>query len=138
MRGRLYSFALVGLALWPAAQPRADLLPEVRDAIYSVARPDTATSPSPTDVAALQITRGALIASPRVITADMSTVALQTAITARSGKTLEPQSATVAGSDEDENPWLDRSLMLCLALGLLAYPLVREQRALRRSSKLAS
>ncbi|MGA2563043.1 MAG: hypothetical protein ABSF96_05725 [Steroidobacteraceae bacterium] len=86
----------------------------------------------------MQITRGALIASPRAITADMSTVALQTALIARSGKTLEPQSAGAAGSDEDENPWLDKGLMFCLALGLLAYPLVRKQTALRRSSKLAS
>jgi len=137
MRGRLYSFALVGLALLPAAQPRADLVPAVRDAAHSVARPDTTTSSSPTDAGALQITRGALIASPRVITADMSTVALQTALTTRSSQTLEPQAAGTAGSDEYENPWLDMGLMLCLALGLLAYPLVRKQTALRRSSKLA-
>lgn len=76
----------------------------------------------------------------QVIASDPSALALQATYTKRVGKSLGPQAPPngVADSDEHENSWLDLILMLGLTLGLLAYPLIRRQTALRQSSKLAS
>jgi hypothetical protein len=145
MRGRFNSFALIGLVALPGAQQRAAPLPAVHDLTYSVAQPDTtsvpSTNPSQISVVTAQSDTSAIPrVGARVITSDRSALALQTAFTVRSGKSLEPQVAAngAAGSDEHENSWLDLILMLCITLGLFTYPLIRRQTALRQSSKLAS
>jgi hypothetical protein len=92
------------------------------------------TNPSQVSVATLHSDTGAMPhVSERLITSDASALALQAAFTERSGKSLEP-----LAPDEHENSWLDLILMLCLTLGLLAYPLIRWQTALRQSSRLTS
>jgi hypothetical protein len=145
MRGRFKSLALIGLAALPRAQPHADSLPALHHATYSVAQSVTASVPStnPSQIG-IVTPHQSLDAVPHVgaqmITSDPSALAVQATFTKRSGKTLEPQDPLngAADSDEHENSWLDLILMLGLTLGLLAYPLIRTQSALRQSSKLAS
>jgi hypothetical protein len=145
MRGRFKSLALIGLAALPRSEPHADSLPALHRATYSVAQPITASVPStnPSQIGVVTPHRD-MDAVPhvgaQVIASDPSALALQATFTKRSGKSLEPQAPPdgVSESDERQNSWLDFILMLGLALGLLAYPLIRRQTALRQSSKLAS
>jgi hypothetical protein len=144
MRRRFNPVALIGLAVLPWAQPRADRLPALRDATYSVAQTEITSAlsknPSQISVVTPHSGNGALPHGARVITSDMSALALQAAFRERSGKSPELRVSAngTAGSEEAQNSWLDLILMLCLTLGLLVYSLMRRQTALRQSSKLAS
>jgi hypothetical protein len=144
MTGLSNLLALIGLAALSGSQPRADLPAPaaLRDATYSVGQADMTSAPStnPSQISvALHSRTGAMAhLSARVITSDTGALALQTAFTERPGKSLEPQVPASGASDEYGDSWLDLILMLCLALGLLAYQLIRRQTALRQSSKLAS
>ena len=143
MRERFNSVALIALAALPGSQQRADPLPALRDVTYSVAQPNITLSTNPSQISVVgpqSDTNAMPHVGARVITSDMSVLALQTAFTERSGKSLQPQISAngAAGTGEHENSWLDLILMLCLTFGLLTYPLIRRQTALRQSSKLAS
>ena len=74
-------------------------------------------------------------ASMRATSHDVSGVRLAAAINDGADPRSEFRSAK---SDEDSGAVLDIGLMLIFALGLLAYPLIRRQRALLHSLVLAS
>jgi hypothetical protein len=145
MGARFRLLGLIGLAALPGPQPRADSLPALRHVTYSVVQPDItsvpSTNPSQISIETPHPDTGAVPRTgAQLITSDATALALHAAFTQRSGKSLEPLPPPlgVAGPDEHENSWLDLILMLGLMLGLLAYPLIRRQSALRQSSKLAS
>jgi hypothetical protein len=159
MNARFCLALLLGLILTPAIQAQALITSGVSDAAYfhveagqnKASLVDEYLSASLTKHSDLDAV--APMAAARTVGSDLGSCRLdncanvRTALHAASGVKLEAVLADGAdqGSEfhpaNSENDWIavfDTALMLLFALGLLAYPLVRRQRALLHSSALAS
>jgi hypothetical protein len=159
MNARYFLTLLLGLILIPAVQAQAIIASGVSDAAYFL-REAGQNNASPIDqyLSSSLTKRRALDAVAPMAAADTVAWNLQncrldncanvrTAVREASGFKLEAVLADGADQRSESHPAnsennsisvFDTALMLLFALGLLAYPLVRRQRALLHSSALAS